>query len=203
MNALGGFRRFTGKKLMSPYFLTLFLFVLSFDFPMRQATSVCIRPEEQQLYELIMKYRQSKRLQRIPLSAGLTRVAQFHAKDLSENHEYGNTACNLHSWSSMGNWKACCYTNDHANPSCMWSKPMEIAGYSNPGYEIAYYHSGGAKADGALTVWKASPGHNTVIVNQGNWKNLKWKAIGIGIYREYAVVWFGEAEDNRTPNRCP
>jgi hypothetical protein len=27
---------------------------------------------------------------------------------------------------------------------------------------------------------------------------MKWKVVGIGIYKKYAVVWFGEAEDKET-----
>lgn len=176
--------------------------LLSFDTPTGRNDDVCISDEEQKLYALISKYRQSKRLNKIPLSAKLTRVAQLHARDLAENYTYGNAQCNLHSWSEAGNWTACCYTSDHSNPSCMWNKPKEISGYGGPGYEIAYYHSAGATAEAALNIWKTSPGHNTVIVNQGNWKSLAWKAIGIGIHNQYAVVWFGEAEDETGPPPC-
>jgi uncharacterized protein YkwD len=182
--------------------LILLTLVLHTTLPLSQDSAICLNTEEKKLYDQIMKYRQSKRLAGIPLSAKLTQIAQTHAKDLSEHYEFGNKNCNIHSWSSAGNWSACCYTSNHANPTCMWNKPNEIAGYENPGYEIAYYHSGGAKAEGALNVWKTSPGHNTVIVNQGNWKNLKWKAIGVGIYKEYAVVWFGEIEDGIKASPC-
>jgi hypothetical protein len=41
-----------------------------------------------------------------------------------------------------------------------------------------------------------------VIVNLGTWKDTEWKAIGIGIYKEYGVVWFGEVEDNVTMKIC-
>ena len=34
-----------------------------------------------------------------------------------------------------------------------------------------------------------------VMVNKGIWKNSNWEAIGVGIYKNYAVVWFGEEED--------
>ncbi len=38
------------------------------------------------------------------------------------------------------------------------------------------------------------PRHNAVIINDGMWSR-SWKAIGIGIYGNYAVVWFGNEED--------
>jgi hypothetical protein len=34
-----------------------------------------------------------------------------------------------------------------------------------------------------------------MILNQRDWKNVNWKAVGIGIYGHYAAVWFGKVED--------
>jgi hypothetical protein len=31
---------------------------------------------------------------------------------------------------------------------------------------------------------------------------VKWQAIGIGIYKEYAVVWFGEILDDKSAATC-
>lgn len=84
----------------------------------------------------------------------------------------------------------------------MWSKPKEIAGYESNGYEIAYFSSAGANAVEGLEGWKKSPGHNPVIINLGNWSKIEWKAIGIGFYKEYGVVWFGEMEDEEKPKVC-
>jgi len=157
---------------------------------------VCVTPEEKKLYDLIMKYRKSKKLKAIPLSAALSKVAQAHVRDLSENYDVSDTnPCNPHSWSTKGKWSSCCYTHDHKQAACMWSKPKEIAGYEGNGFEIAYYSSAGANAAEGLEGWKKSPGHNPVIVNLGTWKDTEWKAIGVGIYKEYGVVWFGEVED--------
>lgn len=157
---------------------------------------VCVSPEEKKLYDLIMKYRKSKKLKAIPLSAALSKVAQAHVRDLSENYDVSDTnPCNPHSWSEKGNWSSCCYTHDHKQAACMWNKPKEIAGYQGNGYEIAYYSSARANAEEGLEGWKKSPGHNPVIVNLGIWKDTEWKAIGIGIYGEYGVVWFGEEAD--------
>jgi uncharacterized protein YkwD len=46
-----------------------------------------------------------------------------------------------------------------------------------------------------LESWKGSPGHNAVILNEGIWSDSNWKAIGVGIYKGYAVIWFGEEPD--------
>ena len=84
----------------------------------------------------------------------------------------------------------------------MWNKPREISGYEGNGYEIAYYSSAGANAEEGLEGWKKSPGHNPVIVNLGTWKDTEWKAIGIGIFGEYGVVWFGEIDDPVAVRNC-
>ena len=85
----------------------------------------------------------------------------------------------------------------------MWDKPKEIAGYESPGYEIAYYSSAGATAEEGLKGWKKSPSHNPLLINTGIWKDIDWGGIGIGIYGEYGVVWFGQLEDEqRTITVC-
>lgn len=165
--------------------------------------SVCVSPEERKLYDLIMEYRKSKRLRPIPFSGKLTRVAQAHVHDLSEHFDYEHRGdCNPHSWSDKGAWTPCCYTPDHKQAPCMWNKPREIAGYEGDGYEIAFYSSDGAEAEESLDGWKNSPGHNPVIVNMGTWEKLEWKSIGIGIYGNYSVVWFGAEPDASAVEVC-
>lgn len=167
------------------------------------AEETCLSEEEKKLYDLIMQYRKSKKLKSIPLSAKLTKTAQIHAHDLADNYVFEEgSKCNPHSWSDKGTWTSCCYTSDHKQSQCMWDKPKEIAGYNSPGYEIAYFSTAGASAAEGLEGWKKSPGHNPVIVNLGTWQNVEWKAIGIGMYKEYGVVWFGEIEDEEKPNVC-
>lgn len=167
------------------------------------AGSVCISAEEKKLYDLIMDYRKSKKLKPIPLSSKLSQVAQTHARDLAQNYTFNpGNKCNPHSWSKNGSWSACCYTNDHKEAECMWSKPREIAGYKGNGYEIAYYSSNGATAQGGLEGWKVSPSHNPLLINEGMWKKVAWNAIGIGIYKEYGLVWFGEVADEERPETC-
>jgi len=152
--------------------------------------------EEMRLYELIMEYREEKGLPRIPISRSLTHVAQVHVKDLYEYSSSFEEQCNMHSWSDQGSWTPCCYTSDHAAASCMWNKPKELTSYTSEGYEIAYWRSNQLTPESALNGWKNSSGHNAVIINEGSWVNMEWKAIGIGIYRTYAVAWFGNKLDN-------
>jgi uncharacterized protein YkwD len=182
-----------GMKTITPILGILIL--LSIRMTPATSNQICLQAEELKLYNLIMEYRKEKNLESIPLSSKLTQVAQAHAKDLSENFKPFDKPCNLHSWSKKGKWDSCCYTDDHKKSECMWSKPKEIAGYESNGYEIACYHSAGANAIDAIKGWKESPGHNRVMINDGIWKQIKWNAIGIGIYKEYGVVWFGDLKD--------
>jgi hypothetical protein len=168
-----------------------------------QTEEFCLSPEEQLLYSMIMDYRKSKKLPPIPLSAKLTKVAKVHAYDLTSNYEFDpENKCNPHSWSKKGKWSPCCYTNDHKQASCMWDKPKEIADYNGLGYEIAYYSSDHATAKEGLDGWKLSPGHNPLLINSGMWSKVKWNAIGIALYKEYGIVWFGQELDDSEIKIC-
>jgi uncharacterized protein YkwD len=179
------------------FFVILVLFSFTNEEHSKSAeSSICLSTEEAKLYSLIMTYRESKKLPIIPFSAKLTEVAQAHVRDLADNFDYDNKrGCNPHSWSKNDRWTSCCYTPDHKKKECMWDKPKEITGYSGSGYEIAYYSSAGASAEEGLEGWKKSPGHNPLLINSGIWSKTNWKALGIGIYKEYGVVWFGETAD--------
>ena len=172
-----------------------------------QLPQICLSPAEMELYTLINEYRSRKGLPEIKLSASLCYVAQTHAKDQDANFKQG-ASCNMHSWSDKGNWIACCYTPDHKKASCMWSKPRELTGYTGDGFEISFwstykYPNALAQAKDILDGWKKSPGHNDVIINKKEWKDVSWQAIGIGIYGEYANVWFGIGEDTANmPEPC-
>jgi uncharacterized protein YkwD len=169
------------------------------------APETCLNAEEKKLYDMIMAYRKTKKLPAIALSDKLTKVAQVHARDLMEHYTFDpeHNKCNPHSWSNKGTWSACCYTSDHKEAACMWKKPEEIAGYAGSGYEIAYYSSDDVTAQEGLDGWKKSPGHNPLIINSGTWEKVKWKAIGIAMYKSYGLVWFGEVEDTTQPKVCP
>ena len=170
--------------------ITAFLILLSI-----LSFSQVLNNEERKLYNIIMEYRKDNGLPKIPLSSSLTFVAQTHVKDLVINKpDIGN--CNAHSWSSNGPWSACCYTPDHAQAEFMWSKPRELTKYLGNGYEIACGSNGccsdfNMTAEYALDSWKKSSGHNAVIINQGIWDD-QWNAIGIGLFKGFAVVWFGK-----------
>lgn len=189
---------------MKPFVLIIFALFLNRSSGLNEELGpVCLGSEERKLYELIMAYRKSKNLKSIPLSAKLTLVAQTHARDLAENYTFDPEGrCNPHSWSKKGKWTACCYTNDHKQAQCMWDKPKEIAGYDKPGYEIAYFSSKGASAQEGIDGWKVSPSHNPLLINSEMWSKVEWNAIGVGIYGEYGIVWFGESLDPETPVQC-
>ena len=164
---------------------------------------VCLSQEEIKLYKMINQYRDKKKLLSVTLSSSLTKVAQAHVRDLMENYKKSDK-CNPHSWSKKGDWTPCCYTSDHKQASCMWDKPKEIAGYESPGYEIAFWHSQAATAENSLEGWQNSKAHNPLLINKGQWSEVTWKAIGVGIYQQYAVVWFGEMKDAVPPPMpCP
>lgn len=151
--------------------------------------------EEKVLYDMIMQYRKENNLSPVAFSKSLTIVAQTHVKDLITNQP-NRGGCNLHSWSAIGSWTACCYTPDHAEAVCMWSKPRELTSYKGNGYEIACSTTALLiTAEIAISTWKKSVGHNEVILNKGIWKSHEWKAIGIGINGGYAVIWFGKEPD--------
>lgn len=162
---------------------------------------LCLSKEEQRLYDLIMAYRKQKKLPPIKISAALTKVAKTHVYDLSVNKPNNTDECNMHSWSAKGNWTACCYDRKHTQSQCMWSKPKEIAGFQADGFEIVYGSVDDnfvATPDAALASWKRSPGHHAVIVNKDIWKERTWKAIGIGVYKNYICVWVASTEDKNT-----
>tara|TARA_B100001250_G_C19204521_1_gene530873 strand:+ start:91 stop:312 length:222 start_codon:yes stop_codon:yes gene_type:complete len=71
-----------------------------------------------------------------------------------------------------------------------------LTSYKGAGFEISFgnYLESTTPIE-ALNGWKSSSGHNSVIVNKGGWEDFEWKAIGIGIYKGYALVWFGADED--------
>lgn len=193
--------------------LKYFLFAFIFLFKLASSQDLlndqsCLTDDEYRLYQLIMEYRKDRGLPAIPLSYSLTHVAGAHAWDLTTNRpDVGR--CNMHSWSDEGPWSGCCYTEDHKEAECLWSKPNELTDYDGFGYEIAYYSSKTVDrhvdmALAALEGWKDSPGHNHMIINKYGWKRMKWNAIGIGIYGNYAVVWFGEEKDTAgRPELCP
>ena len=148
------------------------------------------------LAETINAYRRSHGLPRIPVSGQLNKVAEAHATDLEANYRR-SARCNMHSWSTRGNWSPCCYTEDHAQKECMWNKPREITAgaYTATGYEIVAWYELPITPQRALEIWKASPGHHAMIRNLGQWSDNSWLAMGVAQSEHYAVIWFGEDRD--------
>jgi len=148
-----------------------------------------IDTEERKLYQLVNEYRAQNGLPNIPLSSSLNLVANRHVRDLQEN-----IRTLTHGWSN------CSYNdNDKNSHPCMWEAPQRLkTSYRGNGYENAHGGGNGYKASAmsSLNGWKKSKFHNEVILNQGIWKNRTWRALGIGIYEGYAVLWFGDELDN-------
>ncbi|NBN78394.1 DUF4214 domain-containing protein [Microvirga tunisiensis] len=153
-------------------------------------TEDSIDAKEMELYTLIMSYRQANGLGTIPLSKALTATAGRHALDTV----YNMGTFSGHSWSDAP------YSS--ANPNSMWKAPQRIGtGYNSNGYEISHGFIGTNVAildvdpTAALQGWKASPDHNNVLLNKADWSGLTWKAIGVGIHKGVAHVWFGADTD--------
>jgi len=145
-----------------------------------------MEPEEAKLIELINQYRAQNSLSPIPASKSLTLVANRHVRDMAVN--IGDLT---HGWSN------CPYDgNNQSTWPCMWTAPQRLkTAYPGRGYENAYGGSGIASAEGALRGWQDGSYHQEVILNQKIWQRLKWNALGVGLYKGYAVMWVGEEPD--------
>ena len=149
----------------------------------------------EQLAALVNQQRATRGLLAVPLSRSLNAVAEAHVRDLQAHPRA--SACNMHSWSAHGLWSACCYTDDHAQASCMWRKPAEITGgvYRGEGFEISAWFSSRITPERALQSWRGSAAHFDVVVNGGMWASSTWRAMGVALSENYAVVWFGTVVD--------
>ncbi len=160
----------------------------------QQPGSFCVSEDELALWEQINTYRLKFALDPLPLSKSLSYVAYLHVRDLYLNHpDEGD--CNLHSWSDNGTWKPICYPEEQSRKNNAWKKPLELANYKGKAMEIAYYENNDALPENIFEMWKMSSPSASVMVNTGKWNRYEWKAIGVAIYRGYAVAWFGDAED--------
>ena len=151
-----------------------------------------IDKEEKELYDLIMQYRLENGLGSIPLSKALSTVAGRHTLDTVFNTGYDG-----HSWSD-----APYNGSDSSTYPNMWEAPQRLGtGYLGNGFEISTGFIGPAVATAnmsstrALDNWKSSTGHDNVILNKDIWAALEWNAIGVGIHKGVAHVWFGRESD--------
>lgn len=151
---------------------------------------------QQKFVNEVNAYRARYGLPPIAQSPSLMQVARTHLRDLELRYRRGGQ-CNMHSWSTDGNWSSCCYTPDHAAAACMWNKPREITSgrYTAPGYEIVAHYTDPISPARALEIWRGSPSHNAMLLNTGQWHDREWRALGAAIGAHYAVVWFGESTD--------
>lgn len=149
--------------------------------------------EEVLLYRLVMAYRAEHGKGEIPLSKSLTYVAQLHVRDLASNKV--TPPYTLHSWSANGPWEGVRYTANHRHARLMWNKPKELTNYQGDGFEITFSKKGGATAKTAFLYWKEQRSVSSILLNTGNWETIRWRAVGVGIYDDYAVIWFGDRED--------
>jgi uncharacterized protein YkwD len=159
--------------------------------------------KEKQLADLVNQYRTQSGLSSLPVTNSLTKVARAHVTDLNTNHPdtetYGTGNCNRHSWSDHGTWTPVCYTGSK-EASLMWSKPREITeSYEGNGYEIANWNSREATPSAAMDEWKGSSQHSDTILQRGIFSGIVWKAMGVSIDGNYAVVWFGQDADPAGP----
>jgi uncharacterized protein YkwD len=153
------------------------------------------RADAAELLRLLNAYRVQRGLHAVPVSPSLTQVAEAHVADLERNPPAG--MCSGHSWSPSRQWKACCYTDDHAKAACMWEKPREITAGAYPGYgyEMWAWRSGRMTLEFALEGWKNSPPHHEMLASLGPWKAQPWLAMGVAVSQHHAVVWFGTDPD--------
>ena len=154
----------------------------------------CISKSELKLYNLINKYRKEHNLNEIPLSKSLCYVSKMHVNDLQSNFVFSDN-CNMHSWSDSDKWTPCCYTNDMKSQLCMMNKPAELTNYDGFGFEITFYSSAEFQYKDVFNTWISTQASNSVIINSGKWVDKDWKAVGVAISQNYAVVWFGEEID--------
>lgn len=152
-----------------------------------------LNSEEAKLYHLINQYRIQRQLSPIAQSVSLNQVANRHVRDLQENLALYNQ--NGKDW--RFGWSNCPYNSEQSVTfSCLWSAPQRLkTTYSAIAYEIICGGDGEITAEEALRCWQNNSLNNDLIINQGLWQNYQWRAMGIGIYNGYAVLWLGEKID--------
>jgi hypothetical protein len=74
----------------------------------------------------------------------------------------------------------------------MWKKPREISGHRSNGYENIYWTSAPFAPAMAINYWEGKKEELDMILQQGNWKRHAWRTMGVGVYGNYAAVWFSE-----------
>ena len=166
----------------------------------------CLNEDEAELAQLINNWRKENGLPAIRVTGSLYRVAKWHVIDLAlfaphkDKADSRDLPCDLHSWSDKGEgrggWKPVCYTADHYYAKQMWYKPKEISDYSGISYENIYWTSAPLSPAMVLGCWENRVGEKELLLEQKDWKNSRWKAMGVGIYGNYAALWIGDKTDH-------
>lgn len=192
-------RKFTG------YLLTISLLGILIPGTLRSQIpeGFCVSQQEYALYRKINDYRASKGMQVIPVSRSLSYVAKMHVIDLYENHP-DTSYCNLNSWSDKGPWQACCHSKQKPVPECILDKPKELTSYPGQAHEVCYFDSHLIQVDTVMNFWIKVEQARDILINNRKWSMFTWQAMGVGIYKQYACVWLGEAIDTlQEPTICP
>jgi len=145
-----------------------------------------ISTEEKNLIEIINKYRVANGRSEVQNSSSLSMVANRRMLDLRQNLKRLT-----HSWSN------CSYDiKDQKTWPCVADAPQRLnSGYNGQGYETLFRTSfGRATPVAALDAWKKSPPHNSIILNDGMFKDLSWEEFGVAIDGEFAALWFGSKD---------
>lgn len=162
----------------------------------------CITDQEFRLYELINAHRIINGLDAVPLSASLSFVARTHVIDLYTNHP-DTSICNLNSWSDKGDWTACCHNKYVPMEECIRNKPKELTAYTGEGYELTYAEIMDTHPDTVFRFWKKIDEAAQFLLNEAQWADKTWRAMGVGIYKNYAVLWMGQKRDALpSPETC-
>ena len=154
----------------------------------------CLSDDEYRLFEMINAHRVLSGLKEIPLSASLSYVARTHVIDLYTNHP-DTSICNMNSWSDKGSWTPCCHNKYVPQEECIRNKPKELTGYTGEGYELTYAEVFNTNADTVFKFWSSIDEANEFLLNEGVWEKKNWRAMGVGIYKSYAVLWMGQKTD--------
>ncbi len=79
----------------------------------------------------------------------------------------------------------------------MWDKPREITrgAYRGHGFEIVCWNEDRMTPEIAMDCWRRSATHHGVILNRGKWRDITWRALGVRMSRNYAVLWLGMEAD--------
>lgn len=166
------------------------------------APGECASAQEIELVQQINDYRSDNGLGPVTPARWLATTAQWHLWDRVNNPNAVGGACNAHSWSNNPpagvNWVGMCYTGDHSQATQMWAKPNQISfgAYVGHGFELTADCGCTMTATQALTQWRGSPGHNAVILQQGQWAGVQFTGMGVAIVDGYAALWFGDGSGN-------